>query len=76
MKTLKSSQSPIHKQADLFGVIPKPKTRIKLTHFQKEKQSEKKEAHTAFKLLKSRTNFPLSDRQKLLLKIYYNISIS
>jgi hypothetical protein len=67
-------------QTDLFGtsLIPiKPTKKIKsvLSEEEKIKRKEKSEAHTAWKLLKSRKFKDFSERHKYLLKKYYRIEL-
>ena len=68
-----------HEQYNLFGtstVIAEPKKKKNvISNEEREKRKEKREAFTAWKLLKS-TQFGelLTDRQKNLLQKYYHIT--
>lgn len=65
----------MHTQSDLFGNLPKPKTRNKLSEAEREKRKEKVEAHRAFKFLKSNKFHEFSIRDTHLLKKHYGIKI-
>lgn len=69
----------LHEQFNLFGVstiIPEPKKEKNiLSEKEKEIRKEKSEAHTAWKLLKSRKFTDFSNRHKFLLKKYYGVEL-
>lgn len=63
-------------QTNLFDSpeIPKRQRHI-LSYEEKKLRKEKSEAHTAWKLLKSRKFTDFSERHKFLLQKYYNMII-
>ena len=73
-------KTPDFVQTNIFGdyiipYSPPKKIRPTLSVEEKEGRKEKSEAHTAWKLLKSRKFKDFSDRHKYLLKKYYGIEI-
>lgn len=73
-------KTPEFIQTNIFGdyiipYSPPKKTRAVITEEEQEKRKEKSEAHTAWKLLKSRKFKDFSDRHKFLLQKYYKIEL-
>lgn len=77
-ESLMSKKDILHEQFNLFGVstiVPEPKKKNILTDKERELRKEKSEAHTAWKLLKSRKFTDFSERHKFLLRKYYGIQL-
>jgi len=74
--TMEKRKNIKHKQADLFGKTPSPKTHKTLSESERMLRVEKSDAHRVFKLLKSNKFTFFTEHDKYLLKKYYNISLA
>jgi len=69
----------LHEQFNLFGtstIIPEPKKKKSIiSEEERNIRKERTEAHTAWKLLKSRKFTDFSERHKFLLQKYYGVKL-